>query len=92
MSSVCVARFPFDGSLDRVIEDMLDTGMGIGPGGEAISIASFAVSGEAGRVLEETAAAARPGGTVEIGLASALSTRPSASPSKHHFDCRWCSR
>lgn len=74
MSSVGVDRFPVDGSLDRVIEDLLDTGMGIGPGGEEIPIASFAVSGAAGGVLEEAAAAARPGGTVEIGLASALST------------------
>ena len=83
-------------AITETIDEMLSTGRAVGDDRQAVNISTVAVSGKAGRVLEEAARALAPAGCLEVGCASAMSTLhicrgrlragPVASQSMHVMD------
>ncbi len=61
-------------SITRAIDELLANGRQTGDDGQVVNIGEVAVSGEAGRVLEEAARVLAPATCLEIGCASAMST------------------
>ncbi len=61
-------------AIDAVLDDLIDSGYGETEGGERLAIGDFAVSRSCARVLEDAAAAAPAGASVEVGCASGAST------------------
>ena len=61
-------------AITETIDEMLEAGFALGDGGQIVDISGVAVSGEAGRALEETARVLAPRTCLEVGCASGMST------------------
>ncbi len=61
-------------AIDAVLDDLIDSGFGETESGERLAIGDFAVSRSCARLLENAAAAAPAGASVEVGCASGAST------------------